>query len=385
MITRCFDWAYLSLEQLLPIVFSSNAFSSISPRRKPREIHNGCSTGGRQGLALAQRFPEDYDGISAGAPANYWPELNALHAEFGRFLLENPSSWVSPEKMTMVQNSVQKACGAIDGIIDDPGACTFDLSTLTCTAELEGDCLTEAEIAGIQKRFADLVDDDGTLIYPGFTHGLESRLGYNWMGTDRDRPFYSSSSWRYPEGFFAHYVHGREDWSVREFDRKADLRAARKGVIGISVAAEDPDLTAFAERGGKLLHWHGWHDMSIPARNSIRYYEEVVAQLGEETVQTFYRFFLGTGVGHCGGGVGPNSIGSTFGLPAPSRDYDHDVMEALAGWIAEGEAPDQIVATRYGENGSVVGQRPWCAYPKVALWNGHGDRSTAESYSCSEP
>jgi hypothetical protein len=364
-------------------VIDSKAIIAASYGRAPDlSLFNGCSTGGRQGLALAQRFPEDYDGISAGAPANYWPELNALHAEFGRFLVENPDSWVSPEKMKMVQDAVHEACGAIDGIIEDPGACTFDVSTLACAGEPGDDCLTEGEMAGIEKRFADLVDDDGTLIYPSFTHGLESMIGPNWMGSDPENPFYSSRTWRYPDRFFADYVHGRADWSIREFDWKKDLKAAREGVIGISVAAEDPDLSAFARSGGKLLQWHGWQDTGIPARNSIRYYEEVVAEMGADAVEPFYRLFMGTGVDHCGGGLGPNSIGSTFGVPAPQRDADHDVMEALARWVEEGEAPEQIIATRYGDDGSVVAQRPWCAFPKVARWDGQGDRTKVESYSC---
>ncbi len=378
---KVIDFGWRSLHAVA--VASKAIIAAYYGRAPDLSLFNGCSTGGRQGLALAQRFPDDYDGISAGAPANYWPELNALHAEFGRFLVENPEAWVSAEKMMMVQEAVHEACGAIDGIIDDPAACTFDVSTLACAGEAGDDCLTEGEIAGIEKRFADLVDDDGTLIYPSFSHGLESNIAPNWMGSDAEDPFYSSYIWRYPDRFFADYVHARQDWSVREFDWKTDLKAARNGVIGISVAAEDPDLSAYAASGGKLLQWHGWQDMGIPARNSIRYYEEVVAEMGADAVDPFYRLFMGTGVDHCGGGLGPNAIGSTFGLPAPQRDAEHDVMEALARWIEEGEAPEQIIATRYGEDGSVVAQRPWCVFPKVARWDGQGDRTKVESYSCS--
>jgi len=379
---KVIDFGWRSLHE---VAVAAKAIVSAYYGRPPDlSLFNGCSTGGRQGLALAQRFPDDYDGIAAGAPANYWPELNALHAEFGRFLVQNPESWVSTEKMTLVQDAVREACGAIDGIIDDPGACRFDLSTLACSGGPADDCLTEAEIAGVQRRFADLTDDDGTLIYPGFTHGLDARIGPNWMGSDPEHPFYSSRTWRYPDRFFADYVHGREDWSVRELDWKKDLKAAREEVIGISVAADDPDLSAFAASGGRLLQWHGWQDMGIPARNSIRYYQEVLDRMGADAVAPFYRLFMGTGVDHCGGGNGPNAIGGAFGSPAPQRDADHDVMEALARWIQTGQAPEQIVATRFGEDGSVVAQRPWCAYPKVARWDGRGDRSKAGSYRCEE-
>jgi feruloyl esterase len=153
-------------------------------------------------------------------------------------------------------------------------------------------------------------------------------------------------------------------------------------VIGIAVAAENPDLSAFAKRGGKLIQWHGWHDGGIPSRNSVRYYEAVVKQMGADSTRPFYRLFLGTGVGHCGGGGAPDQIGGGFQGRAGARDAEHDVVEALVKWIKEGSAPDRIIATRFGDNNAVVAQRPWCVYPQNARWDGKGDRNKAESYSC---
>lgn len=379
---KVIDFGWRSLHAVA--VASKSIIEAYYGRAPDLSLWNGCSTGGRQGLALAQRFPDDYDGIAVGAPANYWPELNTMHAEFGRFLLENPESWVSPQKLSFLQDAVHEACGAVEGILDDPANCSIDLSTLRCPEEPADDCLTQAEIAGVEKRFAGLVDDRGKVLYPGLSHGLESSLGPNWMGIDPLEPFYSSLTWRFAEGFFADYVHGRDDWSVRELDWKADLKLARSGVIGISVAAEDSDLSAFAQSGGKVLHWHGWHDMGIPAKNSIRYYEDVVAKMGRDAVEPFYRLFLGTGVEHCGGGPGPGAIGGAFGLPAPQRDAKHDVIEALVQWLEDGVAPDELVATQYGEDGTVAAQRPWCAYPRVGRWDGKSDRSKVESYRCSD-
>ena len=377
---KVIDFGWRSLHEVA--VAAKGVIVFYYGRQQSFSLFNGCSTGGRQALALAQRFPEDYDGISAGTPANYWPELNALHAQFGRSLLEHPDHWVSQEKLLMVQNAVHAACGAIDQIIDDPGACRFDVAKLSCTASQHDGCLTAGEVAGIKERFSDLVDEDGTLIYPSATQGLESALGSLWFGTSREGRFYSGGTWRYPEKFFADYVHARKTWTVREFDWKTDLNAARRGVIGISVAAENPDLSAFAKRGGKLIQWHGWHDMGIPARNSIRYYESVVKRMGADAVGRFYRLFMGTGVNHCGGGPAPDVIGAVSGRPPPRRDAEHDVMEALVKWIDEGKAPGQIIATKYADD-VVVSQRPWCAYPQVARWNGHGDRTKATSYRCS--
>jgi hypothetical protein len=146
------------------------------------------------------------------------------------------------------------------------------------------------------------------MVYPSFVPGLETGLSV-WMGTDGANPFYTGN-WRYPDRFFADYVFARADWSVREFQWKRDLQLAREAVIGQSGAAENPDLSAFRARGGKLIQWHGWHDMAIPARNSVRYYQSVVDTMGQPQVDSFYRLFMGTGVNHCGGGNGPNVIGT---------------------------------------------------------------------------
>jgi hypothetical protein len=350
---------------------------------KPQDLalFNGCSTGGRQALALAQRFPDDYDGISAGAPANDWPALNALGAKFGRYLVDHPEAWVSAEKLQMVQDAVFKHCGAIDGIIDDPQACRLDISTLRCADRVGASCLTDGEIEGLAARYADLADENGKLIYPGYIQGNETSLGRTWFGKTRETRWYSSIAAPMPEGFFRDYVIGRPEWTIRQFDWGRGLPAAQAGVIGKAVAAESPDLTAFAHRGGKLIQWHGWDDMSIPARNSVRYYTAVVKTMGKAKADTFDRLFMGTGVDHCGGGPGPNSIGGG-GYSAPNADANHDVMAALIQWIKFHKAPEQIIASRYAPDGSVEAQRPWCAYPNVARWDGKGDRKLATSYRC---
>jgi hypothetical protein len=378
---RVIDFGWRSLHEVA--LAAKAVIQAYYGRAADLNLYNGCSTGGRQGLALAQRFPADYDGIAAGAPASYWPELNAFHADFLRFLREDPARWVSPAKLEMVERAVRKECGAVDGILDDPASCTFDLSKLACAGEAGPDCLSRAEQASVQRRFTDLVDEEGTLIYPSFVHGLETEIGVSWMGRSAEERGISAGSWRYPVGFFRDYVHGDPEWQITEFDLSRDLPAARQGLIGFSVAAEEPDLSRFAARGGKLLQYHGWHDMGIPARNSIRYYEDVARTMGGlEAIRPFYRLFLGTGMGHCGGGNGPNAIGGAFGLPAPVRDAEHDVMAALATWVEKGRAPETVVATRYGPDGGVAAQRPWCAYPKVPVWDGVGDRKDPGSYGC---
>ena len=190
--------------------------------------------------------------LAAGAPANYWPELKAFGADFLRFLREDPARWISPAKLEMVQRVVREECGAIDGILDDPASCKFDFSRLACTGAAGPDCLTEGERASIERRFTDLVDEEGKLIYPSYVHGLETDIGSSWIGRSADERGVSGSAWAFPVGFFRDYVHGDPDWQITEFDLSRDLPAARQGLIGFSVAAEDADLSRFAARGGSF-------------------------------------------------------------------------------------------------------------------------------------
>jgi feruloyl esterase len=380
------DFGWRSLHET---ALASKAIIKSYYNNAPRySYYSGCSTGGRQGLALAQRFPEDYDGIVAGAPAYYWPELNAFGAAFYKNLMSTPGAWVSPDKLAMVNKASHAACHAVDGLIGDPGACHFDVAALLCQKGESDNCLTEQEVVSLKLRYEDLRDPQGALIYPGFTPGAEAELAAWWMGPTFETRGVGSYAWLVP-AFFRDYVHGDPNWSVKDFDLTSDLMAAKDGTIGQAAYAENPDLSAFKARGGKLLQYQGWHDMAIPAQGSLRYYNSVADKMGGiPNIQPFYRLFMGTGMGHCGGGAGPNAVGSVFGLPAPSRDADHDLISALARWVEQGVAPEQITATKYeGDDPAkaVVSQRPWCAYPAVARFTGQGDRNSAASYSCAGP
>ncbi len=374
------DFGWRSLEEV-PVAAKA-VIRAYYGRDPELSVFNGCSTGGRQALQLAQKYPDMFQGIVAGAPAAYWPELNASHAEYGKFLLSDPGHWVSQQKLDMAEAAVQEACGAVEGIIDDPGSCEFDFAQLACKDETGETCLSEGEVASLEKRFTDLVDENGELLYPTYAHGAEAELGAGWMGSSAEERFYGSQTWPFPEGFYRDYVHGDRNWTVREFDLATDLPSARNGIIGDAVYARDPDLSRFHEAGGKLLLWHGWHDMGIPAPNTVRYFRDVQNKLGADKTDQFVRLFLGTGVGHCGGGDGPDAIGGAFNSPAPVRDKEHDVVEAVMNWVKNDEAPSSIIASRMNETGAVTAQRPWCAFPKIAKWDGKSDRSKASSYSC---
>jgi feruloyl esterase len=345
---------------------------------------NGCSTGGRAALLEAQRFPSDYDGIVAGAPAIYWPQLLATGASRLQRVIANPQAWISGAKLAAINKASLAACHSESGVLDDPGKCQFDPSSLLCKDGDSESCLTTPELETVKTIYGGLRDEKGNSIYPGFAPGDEAAWSLAMLGPSEKRGV-GSFNYPFPTGFYRNLVLQRADWDVRNFNL-GDLSAATASATGRAVFAEQTDLSAFKAAGGKLLHYHGWHDPSIPALASIQYYEAVAAKMGGiESVQSFYRLFLGTGMEHCGGGPGPNAVGGVFGLPSPSRDPGHDVLSALAHWIEDGVAPAQITATHYQENNPVrgiVAQRPWCPFPAVARYLGRGERTQATSYTC---
>jgi feruloyl esterase len=344
----------------------------------------GCSTGGRQALLEAQRFPDDYDGIVVGAPANYWPQLLASDAVIVKTVMDDPDRWVSPEKLALVNKASLSACKALGGLLEDPARCDFHFERLACSRTKPDSCLTPKEISTLNLIYKDLHDEDGRFIYPGFVVGDEIAIGNGKLGPAQNKGT-GSATYPFPKGFYGSFLHQDPSWDVDAFNLKADLNDVMGGPIGEAVAAENPDLSAFKRKGGKLIHYHGWHDPSISARSSIRYYESVVErQGGIENAQTFYRLFLGTGMEHCAGGPGPNAVGGA-GVKPPSRDPSHDVVAAVEHWVEDGVPPSQIYATRYSGNDPEKGiesQRPWCPYPEVAHYSGHGDITKPENFAC---
>jgi feruloyl esterase len=349
---------------------------------------SGCSDGGREALMEAQRFPRDYDGIIAGAPANFWTKLltNAVWIEQA---FDQPNGWLSPEKLSIVTKAVLATCHGEGGYLDDPAQCHFDPSSLVCKPGQSNECLSESEAATLREIYSGAEDADGKSIFPGYPPGSESGPA-TWVlwitGSDPKRTAGTLMN-GFGTGYFANMVFDKSDWRI-DGQNVHDALAAADNATAQALDAADPDLNAFNGAGGKLIQYHGWNDAAIPAQSSINYYQSVAAKFGEPgSVRSFYRLFLAPGMDHCGGGVGPNAVGGVFGLPAPSYDPAHDVVAALAHWVEDGVAPGQIIATRYRDNDPTKGieaQRPWCAYPATARFSGQGDRSAATSFVCAE-
>ena len=338
----------------------------------------GCSKGGQQGLMEAQRYPDDYDGLVAGNPANDWTRFYAgAHLWYSLATLKEPGSYIPPSKLDTLGAAVNEACDALDGIEDgilnDPRRCDFDPATLTCAEGHDADdCLTGPQVAAVTAIWSGVTTSSGELVYPGLVPGGEASPGGWSRWVTGDEPF-ASLHWRAGEGFFRYMVFEDPDWDFRTFDYDADLPFALEKV-GRVVDARNADLRPLRDRGGKLIVYHGWSDPDISALASIDYYERVISEMadgrgpGESLAATreFYRLFLVPGMGHCRGGPGPDEF---------------DALSALEAWVEDGVAPARIVASKRSGD-EVVRTRPLCPYPEVAEWTGRGSTDDAESFVC---
>jgi len=348
------------------------AFYSAAPRYS---YWNGCSTGGRQGLVEAQRFPGDYDGIVAGAPVNDWVDLVAQILSVGAATRAESDDAASPlpaSKLPLIHRAVMAQCdapgagaaqnaafdGVSDGILENPRRCTFDPAVLRCTGADGPDCLTAAQVATVRTIYEPLRNPrTGEEIFPGFSRGGE----LNWEGIPRGFPI----AWSY----YRYMVAADPDWDFRTLDYDAGLANARAiDAAGAQIAATDPDLRPFQARGGKLIQYHGFGEPEIASESSIEYYESVVRQFGRPAeVSDFHRLFMVPGMGHCRGGAGATD--------------QFDMVTAIERWVEQGDAPDRIVASRVTD-GVVDRTRPLCPYPQVARWTGSGDTDDAASFAC---
>jgi hypothetical protein len=323
---------------------------------------NGCSTGGRQGLMLAQRFPDGYDGILAGAPAIHWDRFHPAQLWPPVVRLEEVGgASISTCKYDAATAAAVAACdgqdGVVDGILDDPRTCDFDPRTLV-GADL-GACgtITAEEAEAIARIWDGPRDTDG------------QRL---WYGIPIGTPMAALAG---PSPFFVGLQHAQFwvnqdpawDWQTLTYDNYADFFATSVAKFNDAIGTDDPDLSAFRDSGGKALIWHGWADPLIFPQGTVHYYDAVLDTFrSRHQVQEFARLFMAPGVGHCGGGAGPNQF---------------DMFGALIAWVEGGEAPDRITASRV-EGGEVVRSRPLCAYPYVARYDGKGDPNDADSFRC---
>jgi hypothetical protein len=360
------DYAYRSIHQMAVIGKQLiQAFYGVPPSYS---YFNGCSTGGRQGLAMAQRYPGDYNGILAGAPAIHfdrfqaamiWPQMASR--------LENGGA-VPIDKLTLATNAAVAACddldGVVDGVLTDPWACTYgaeDLVSDDCTAS-DNTCLTVTEAAAINKIWYGPTNEKGNKrLWYGEVRGtdLSALAGPDPFQVAIEQPRY----WVYFDPAW--------DWQVLNYSNfKAFFDETIDQMAEGGTATDNPDLAAFRDQGGKLILWHGYSDQLIMPEGTIDYYDKVVNKLSGDYqhTQEFARLFMAPGVAHCGYGINTG--------PLPQNPFD-----SVVDWVENGNVPETILAEKT-ENGGVTQTRPLCPYPDVAVYTGQGSTDEAANFEC---
>jgi len=332
----------------------------------------GCSDGGREALMEAQRYPQDFDGIVAGDPANHWTHLFANGLWSYQAINATAESVLPPDKLKVVEAAAVKQCGGDDGVIQDPPACDFRLAELLCKAGDAPDCLNAAQLAALTKIYQGARNPrTHEKILSGFSPGGEGEdNGWTrWItgpaGDGKQSQFYA-----FGRNFFGYIVYGDHNYDITRFDFDNDLKMTDEKFAPI-FNSYNPDLSAFQARGGKLIQYHGWSDPAIPALDSVDYFNSVQARMGP--TGNFYRLFMAPGMLHCGGGPGPNML---------------QTLPAIVAWVEQNRAPDTLIATKYhGDDPRqpVEQVRPLCTFPAHAEWNGRGEKNNPASYRCVAP
>lgn len=346
-----------------------------------------CSNGGRQALMEAQRYPEDYDGIVAGAPAHHWTHLMTKDLAVALAIHGEAEGYIPPGKLPAIARAVNAACDArdavTDGVLDDPRSCRFDPETLLCRDGNSEACLTALQARALRTVYEPLRGIGGHEVYPGFLPGAEEGEG-GWEAWVTGPAREKGLLFAFGTGFFRNMVYEQPGWDFRQARLDAALGAAVQKTAE-KTDATDPDLSAFRARGGKLILYHGWNDPAIPAEGTIQYYDAVKRRLGERETEDFVRLYMVSGMKHCYGGPGPNAFGQ-LGTP-PSDDPRRDVARSIERWVEAGEAPSVILATKYVDDDPAKGvraTRPLCPYPQVSVYGGQGEWKDAASFRCAE-
>jgi feruloyl esterase len=351
-----------------------------------RSYFSSCSNGGRQALMEAQRFPDDYDGIVAGAPANNWTGIMATMMAGVQATLGAPGSYIPHAKLAAIQAHAMKSCdsqdGLADGLVNDPAGCRPDPKALLCSGAETDSCLTAPQAEALSRLYGGVVNSKGKQLFPGFSPGGEAEQGgwQPWITGDAPQ---RSAMFGFVTQFFKNIVYVNPEWDFRSYRVDRDLKAAESKAAKL-LNANNPDLRRFQARGGKLILYHGWSDAAIPGESATRYFRSVQRKMGARNTKGFMRLFMAPGVQHCGGGSGPNTFGQAS---SGGGDPERNVFAAIERWVENGIAPETIIATKYkaGTPGAVERTRPLCAYPKVAKYKGSGSVDDAASFDCEEP
>ena len=362
------DFAYRSEHEMAVIGKQlAQAFYGEVPRYS---YWNGCSTGGRQGMRIAQQFPGDYNGIVAGAPAFHWDRFQAYQIWPQVAMRLDAGGPIAGAKQTLATNAAVAACDAIDGVVDsmigDPRQCIYNpvndaaITRASCTST-DNTCLTPGEASAINKIWVGARNASGKPLWPGVERGaaLNGLGGATPFAIAVAQPRY----WVYFDPTW--------DWTTLTYSNYEAFFKQSMQMVNPMMASETPDLSAFRNSGGKILMWQGWADQLIMPQGSIMYYDAVTNFMGGGYAQTqqFFRHFMAPAVGHCSGGNGPQP---------------QNLLQSVVDWVEQGIAPDRITASRTLSGGALQ-TRPLCPYPAVAKYTGSGSTDDAANFVCAAP
>lgn len=376
------DFGYRAIHEMA--VQSKSLIKAFYGESEKLSYFVGCSTGGRQALMEAQRYPNDFDGIIAGAPANDHINLHAGDMSRQIDIFKDPAGFLNANKVAMLADAVMKACdeldGVKDGILNDPRQCKFEPASLLCKEGDSDSCLTAAQVKTVQRAYAPAKTSKGELLFPGYSKGGESTYtvlrgnlparapapGADGNGANAAAPLAPPVPVALGYDTFRYLAHQDANWDWHKFDIDVDPALAMKNA-GSIINSTNPDLSKFKAHGGKLIMYHGWADPAIQPEHTVLYYSSVLDKMGKKQ-DDWLRLFMVPGMGHCGGGAvnSPNTF---------------NTVGTLEAWRETGKAPD----TMMGSNAAAGVTRPLCPYPQVAKYKGTGDTKLAENFVCAQP
>lgn len=380
------DWGYRSTH--LMTTLSKRLIKAFHGKDARYSYFNGCSTGGQQALLNAQRYPNDYDGILAGAPAHDRTHVHTSVLWLFAQTHKNANSYIPSDKVTLINNAILKACVvksggvATDTFLTDPRKCTWQPSALRCTSAGQSNCLNDDQVRAATLIYQGPRDPvTGKQIFPGAAKGSEasSSFGWNAIQASVEPNFGSLFKW----------VFG-PTWVWSDFDFHADM-ADLDTMLAKILNVTSPNLDSFRDSKSKLLLYHGFADPLISPYTSIDYYNAVVKREGSAAkTQKYFRLFMVPGMNHCHGGPGPHVFGNQYSgnivINEPATDDpSHHALQALMAWVERGRVPEQITATKFVNDQPSQGvamMRPICAYPKMAHYTGKGATRSATNYVC---
>lgn len=365
------SWVHKQPERLIDFTHRANHLAAIGAKvlikayyeSSPQHAYfMGCSNGGRDGLILASRYPDDYDGIVAGAPAANYLETVTQLVQYSQARSASPGSQSLLSKKSLVHDAIVERCdeldGVKDGLLENPLQCQFDPGALKCTRDDGPTCLTEAEVQAFRAIYGGLRSPSGETIFSGPALGTEAAPDWDaWIDSPQNTMI--------GEEFYRWMVYDNPGFEIETYDFARDYAVALERLASSLNASTD--LSAFTRRGGKLIIYQGWADPAVTAASTIKYYGDVQQKIGPAAADQV-RLFMAPGMGHCAGGPGPDSF---------------DMQTALERWVELGETPERVIAEKKGSDEPL--SRPLCAWPQTAHYSGSGSIRDAANFACKAP